>query len=53
MNLDDPSWDATTFTKNRDRPVQHEIARQFFEEVVRQVKQAGLVSAEHSPSTAR
>jgi transposase len=47
MNLDDPSWDATTFTKNRDRLVQHEVARHFFEEVVRQAKQAGLMSAEH------
>jgi transposase len=47
MNLDDSSWDATTFTKNRDRLVQHEVARQFFEEVVRQAKKAGLVSAEH------
>jgi transposase len=47
MNLDDQSWDATTFTKNRDRLVQHEVARQFFEEVVRQAKTAGLVSAEH------
>ena len=46
MNLDDPTWDATTFTKNRDRLVEHEVARQFFEEVVRQAKKAGLVSAE-------
>jgi transposase len=47
MNLDDASWDATTFTKNRDRLVEHEVARQFFEEVVRHTKKAGLVSAEH------
>jgi transposase len=47
MNLDDASWDATTFTKNRDRLVEHEVARPFFEEVVRQAKKAGLVSAEH------
>src|SRR5216110_992128 len=47
MNLDDASWDATTFTKNRDRLVQHEVARQFFEAVVRQAKQAGLMSADH------
>ena len=47
MNLDDPSWDATTFTKNRDRLVQHEVARQFFEAVVRQAKQAQIISAEH------
>ena len=44
---DDASWDATTFTKNRDRLVEHEVARQFFEEVVRQAKKAGLMSAEH------
>jgi len=30
MNLDDPSWDATTFTKNRDRLVQHDVARHLF-----------------------
>jgi transposase len=47
MNLDDASWDATTFTKNRDRLVGHEVARHFFEEVVRQAKKAGLMSAEH------
>ena len=47
MNLDDSSWDATTFTKNRDRLVQHEVARQFFEEVVRQAKKASLISAEY------
>jgi transposase len=47
MNLDDPTWDATTFTKNRDRLVQHDVARQFFEAVVRQAKQAELISAEH------
>lgn len=47
MNLDDPSWDATTFTKNRDRLVQHDVARHFFEEVVREAKGAGLMSAEH------
>jgi transposase len=47
MNLDDPSWDASVFTKNRDRLVQHEVARQFFEEVVRQAKKAELMSAEH------
>src|ERR1700710_2745661 len=47
MNLDDPTWDSSVFTKNRDRLVQHEVARQFFEEVVRQAKKAELMSAEH------
>lgn len=47
MNLDDPTWDATSFTKNRDRLVEHDVARQFFEAVVRQAKRAQLISAEH------
>jgi transposase len=47
MNLDDPTWDSSVFTKNRDRLVQHEVARHFFEEVVRQAKKAELMSAEH------
>jgi len=47
INLYHPNWDATTFTKNRDRLVQHEVARQFFEEVVRQAKKAALIFAEH------
>jgi transposase len=47
MGLDDPSWDATVFTKNRDRLVEHEVARLFFEEVVRQARQADLLSREH------
>jgi hypothetical protein len=38
------------FTKNRDRLVEHEVARLFFEEVVRQARQADLHT---SRSTAR
>src|SRR3954466_6004710 len=33
MNLDDPSSDAPTFTKNRDRLVQQEVARVYRKEV--------------------
>jgi transposase len=47
MGLDDASWDATVFTKNRDRLVAHEVARLFFEEIVRQARQADLLSREH------
>lgn len=47
MGLDDASWYATVFTKNRDRLVEHEVARRFFEEVVRQARQADLLSREH------
>jgi transposase len=47
LNLDDPNWDAWVFTKNRDRLVRHEVAWQFFAEVVRQAKRAEFISAEN------
>jgi hypothetical protein len=34
MSLLEPSFDATTFTKNRQRLLQHEVAQRFFDEVV-------------------
>ena len=47
MNLDDDGFDATTFTKNRDRLLAADVARLFFEGVVGIAKQRGLMSAEH------
>jgi transposase len=47
MGLDEETWDPSTFAKNRDRLVEHEVARKFFEEVVRAAKAAQLISAEH------
>jgi hypothetical protein len=29
LNLDDPVWDATVFTKNRDRLLEGEVAKEF------------------------
>jgi transposase len=47
LNLDDEVWDATTFTKNRDRLLEAEVAKRFLGEVVRRARQAGLTSDEH------
>jgi transposase len=47
LSMDDPVWDATTFTKNRDRLLEGDIAAAFFEEVLTEAKAAGLVSDEH------
>lgn len=47
MSLDEPSFDATTFTKNRDRLLAHEVAGRFLQAVVRQAEAAGLLSDEH------
>lgn len=40
-------FDASTFSKNRERLLAHDVARQFFDAVVRQARQAGLLSDEH------
>jgi transposase len=47
LSLDDPTWDATTFTKNRDRLLSGDIADAFFAEVLAAIKAEGLVSDEH------
>jgi transposase len=47
MGMDEPSFDATTFTKNKKRLLEADVARLFFEGVVRQAKDARLISAEH------
>ena len=47
LNLDDEIWNATTFTKNRDRLLEGEIAERFFAEVLVMAKKEGLVSHEH------
>jgi transposase len=47
LSLDDPIWDATTFTKNRDRLLDGDIADAFFAEVVAAIQADGLMSDEH------
>jgi transposase len=47
MNMDEPVWDPTVFTKNRDRLLEHDVAKVFFAQVWRQAEQAQLTSDEH------
>src|SRR5439155_7102002 len=47
MNMDEEVWDPTTFTKNRDRLLDADVAKAFLAEVVKQAKQKGLTSDEH------
>jgi len=47
MNLDDATFDASTFSKNRERLIQQDVAGQFFRAVVERAKAAGLMSSEH------
>ena len=47
LNMDDPVWHPTTFTKNRDRLLAGEVAAAFFDAVRAQARAAGLLSDEH------
>jgi transposase len=47
LSMDDPVWDPTTFTKNRDRLLGGDIADAFFAEVLAAINAEGLLSDEH------
>ena len=47
MRIDQPAFDATTFTKNRQRLLDHAVADEFFAAVVRQAKLRRYTSSEH------
>ena len=47
LGMDDDVWAPTTFTNNRDRLPEGDIAGPFFEDVVAQARGRRLLSAEH------
>jgi len=47
LNMDDMVWDATTFSKNRDRLLTGEIAEEFFKAVLEVARAKELLSDEH------
>jgi transposase len=47
LNLDEEVWDPTVFTKNRDRLLEAEVAKQFLAQVVEQARVKGLTWDEH------
>jgi len=47
MNLIEPSFDPSTFSKNRERLLEHNVAQQFFDRVVLQANTLGFLSDEH------
>src|SRR5262249_39981393 len=47
LSMDDRVWDATVFTKNRDRLLRGHIAVLFFEQVLSEARERGLTSDEH------
>jgi transposase len=47
LNRDDAVWVPTVFTRNRDRLLKAEVARQFFDLVVDEARKLDLMSDEH------
>jgi transposase len=47
MQLMEPSFDPTVFTKNRERLLKHRVGQQLFDEVVLAADRRGLLSDEH------
>ena len=47
LSMDDPIWAPTVFSKNRDRLLEGDIAREFFHEVVEMARRRRLLSDEH------
>jgi len=47
MNMDEEVWDVTVFTKNRDRLLDADVAKEFLWQVLEQAQQQKLTSDEH------
>jgi transposase len=47
LSMDDRVWNHSTFSKNRDRLMQFEVATAFFQATKELAKRAGLMSKEH------
>ena len=47
LNADEPVWDPTVFSKNRDRLLDGDVAQAFFHEVLELAREHRLLSDEH------
>lgn len=47
INIMDPAFDPSTFSKNRDRLLAHDVAQQFFQAVLAEARGHGLLSDDH------
>lgn len=47
ISMDDPVWDHSVFSKNRDRLLEHEVVEAFFTETLALADKRGLLSKEH------
>src|ERR1700739_3854614 len=47
LSIDEPIWDHSSFTKNRDRLIEAKVARKLLRRVVRKARDGRLLSNEH------
>jgi transposase len=47
LNMDEPVWDVTVFTKNRERLLKADVAKKFFQLVLEQAQSLDLMSDDH------
>ena len=47
LNIEDPAFDASTFSKNKERLLEHDVAGQFFTAVLSEARRHRLLSADH------
>src|SRR5271165_2579125 len=47
LNMDEPVWVPTVFSKNRDRLMEGDVAQKFFDRILEQAEAANLTSDEH------
>lgn len=47
LGVDEPVWDHSTFSKNRNRLLEQEISKRFLTEILQQARESRLLSDEH------
>jgi transposase len=47
LNIMDPAFDPSTFSKNKSRLLEHQVSRQFFSAVLAEARQRQLLSEDH------
>jgi transposase len=47
MNIIDPAFDASTFSKNKERLLEHGVAREFLGEILSEARRRKLLSEDH------
>jgi transposase len=47
LGMEDAAWDHSSYTRNRDRLIEHDVIKALFGQVMKQAEEAQLLSSEH------